>query len=60
LSTDVVFDGRQMCSSTPIVLTRLTRPGSASRVFAAAVIAVQHVSHATPRCRAIADTVVSS
>jgi hypothetical protein len=46
--------------STPMVLMPLSRSGSAILVCASALIADQQVSHATPRCRAIADTVVSS
>ena len=49
-----------MRSSTPMVLMPLSRSGSAILVCASALIADQQVSHATPRCRAIADTVVSS
>jgi hypothetical protein len=60
LSVLVIFEGRQMCSSTPMVLMPLSRSGSAILVCASALIADQQVSHATPRCRAIADTVVSS
>jgi hypothetical protein len=58
LSVLVIFEGRQMCSSTPMVLMPLSRSGSAILVCASALIADQQVSHATPRCRAI--TVVSS
>lgn len=43
-----------------MVLMPLSRSGSAILVCASALIADQQVSHATPRCRAIADTVVSS
>jgi hypothetical protein len=49
-----------MWSSTPIVLIPRSRSGSVMRCLAAFFTAAQQVSDATPRCRAIADTVVSS
>lgn len=49
-----------MCSSTPIVVTPRTRSGLATKVLAADWIAFQHVIQATPRRRAIAETLVSS
>jgi hypothetical protein len=60
LSVEDTLEGRQMCSSTPIVFTPRTRPGTLMSVSACGLIALQQVSHATPRWRAIADMVVSS
>ena len=53
-------DGRQMCSSTPRTSTPSRRAGSASRRVASASTASQQVCQSTPRCRASAETVVSS
>ena len=39
LSVLVIFEGRQMCSSTPMVLMPLSRSGSAILVCASALIA---------------------
>lgn len=49
-----------MCSSTPIVFTPAARSPILSSFSARDLTADQQVSQATPRCRATADTVVSS
>ena len=49
-----------MCSSTPRVSTPISRAGSATRRVASVSIASQQVCQSTPRCRASAETVVSS
>lgn len=54
------IEGRQMCSSTPRVCTPWRRSGLLMRRSASAPIASQAVCQSTPRCRAIAETVVSS
>ena len=55
-----IRDGRQMCSSTPSVLTFCSRAGSLVRALASTSTASQQVCQSTPSCRASADTVVSS
>ena len=54
------IEGRQMCSSTPRVFTPLSRAGFLIRRLASAPIASQAVCQSTPKCRASAETVVSS
>ena len=49
-----------MCSSTPRVFTPLSRAGFLIRRLASAPIASQAVCQSTPKCRASAETVVSS
>lgn len=49
-----------MCSSTPRVTTPSSRAGSSRRLIASPSIASQAVCQSTPRCRANAETVVSS
>jgi hypothetical protein len=55
-----IRDGRQMCSSTPSVFTPASLEGFPTRAFASTSIASQQVCQSTPKCRASADTVVSS
>jgi len=55
-----LVEGRQMCSSTPIVRTLDSRPGRVIRAVASVFTARHNVCQSTPRCRANADTVVSS
>ena len=51
---------RTMCSSTPIVRTPALRSGRSVRAVASAFTAVHSVCQSTRKCRASADTVVSS
>lgn len=60
LSAALILEGRQMCSSTPMVLICFNRSGRLTSSLAACAIAFQQVSQATPSRRARADTVVSS
>jgi hypothetical protein len=60
LSAAATLEGRQMCSSTPMVLMPCSRSGRLISPWAAWAMAFMQVSHATPRRRASAETVVSS